>query len=143
METPGQILRRKSLTDTALAEMGKRSLHPAKVEGSEFFIRHFPGRHRERAMVATGHISGNADVIRFIGEDDPRDRARLVLLPMSRCRNGSTGSIAADKAVRSELKRVAYASDRNRVRLGLEGASLDLVALAANDDLINFVERKA
>ena len=45
--------------------------------------------------------------------------------------------------MRSELKRVAYASDRDRVRVGLEGASLDLVTLAANDDLINFVERKA
>ena len=89
-------------------------------------------------MVATGHIAGNDDVIRFIGEDDPRDRARLILHPHESLQNGTIGSIAADKAMRSELKRVAYASDRDRVRVGLEGASLDLVTLAANDDLIKF-----
>jgi hypothetical protein len=94
-------------------------------------------------MVATSHISANLDVIRFIGEDDPRDLARLIFLPHESLQNGTIGGIAADKAMVSELKRVAFASDRDRLRFGLEGAGLDLVALAADDHLINFVECKA
>ena len=53
--------------NAALAKARRDSLHPRDVEGEELGIGHFARRHGELPVRASADVSGDANVVGFVG----------------------------------------------------------------------------
>src|SRR5271166_1945376 len=125
--------------DAAIAETGSSGLHPRFVEVEKFGVGHLARGHGEFAVLAAGHMPGDRDVVRFVGQDEAGGRIALHQPP----ERLGIGGAAASETVRPELENVAEASDCDRTSFWLERTLLHRVPGVAEYDLVDLVGGEA
>jgi hypothetical protein len=129
----------KAAEDAAVAEAGKDRSHPGLIEGEEFGIRHLARSHAELAMAAARHMPGDRDIIRFVGEDQPRGR----VAPDHLAEGLRISCAAANDPVGTEVKNVANAGDGDCAGAGRDRPLLHRCISRVESDVIDLVEREA